>query len=223
MPRRGWSGIALGDARVPPAADLPRFGRVAHIDGAERLVVEQIARREIRRSAGEIHGLAVDKPQLVHTARTRAGAVEEADGARRLRVGDVEQLDPGGLQSVRAGLVRHRHHIAADLQRVGAHVAVRQLGLADHLRLRRIGDIDAGEILRRRFMREPQNAPAGAGELHAHPLADVAETRQLVVRYQPHIMGFRCHDRLSSRLPLLPQYCEGFCGRCEVTGSIRCR
>jgi hypothetical protein len=58
-------------------------------------------------------------------------------------------------------------------------------------------------------MRQPQNAPSGAGELHTHPLSDIAEARELVAGYQPHIMDFRCHDDLASR-PLLPLTVKDF-------------
>ena len=57
---------------------------------------------------------------------------------------------------------------------------MRQLGLHDDARVARVGHVDAGEILRRAFMRHPQHAPA-AGDLQADALADIAESGQRVV------------------------------------------
>ena len=66
------------------------------------------------------------------------------------------------------------------------------------------------------FMRQPQNAASAGGELHAHPLADIAEAAELVARDQPHMMRFKVPSPLSS------EWCRHFEGlrrRCEVTGG----
>ena len=89
--------------------------------------------------------------------------------------GDVEQLEAGRLLPVLLGLVGDRHDVADDLERVGAHVALRQVGLHDHLRLARVGDVDGGEVLRRALVREPQDAAAVRRDLDRHAFADAAE------------------------------------------------
>src|SRR6266568_2476161 len=72
MARRWRCGVALADARHPPAPKLSWLRRVAHVDDPISLVVAGIARLEIRRAAGAMDGLAVDEPDLVHAARMRA-------------------------------------------------------------------------------------------------------------------------------------------------------
>jgi hypothetical protein len=49
------------------------------------------------------------------------------------------------------------------------------------LRVARIGDVDAGEVLGRGLVRQPQDAAAVAGELHRHAFAQAAEAGQLVL------------------------------------------
>src|SRR6266404_4757632 len=56
-----------------------------------------------------------------------ARAVVEPDRLRILRLGDVEQLHAGRLQALLLGLVGDRHDVPAGLQRVRAHVALRQV------------------------------------------------------------------------------------------------
>jgi hypothetical protein len=55
----------------------------------------------------------------------------------------------------------------------------------------RVRHVDAGEILGRGFVREPQDAAAVARELHRHALADAAETLQLVMRKKAHVQRER--------------------------------
>ena len=56
---------------------------------------------------------------------------------------------------------------------------------------RGIGDVHAGEVLRRRFVREPQDAAPVARRLHRHPFAHTAETLQFVVGEKTHVQGER--------------------------------
>ena len=80
---------------------------------------------------------------------------------------------------------------------------MRQFGLHDDARMARVGDVHAGEVLRRAFMRHPQHAPAARGDLKADALADIAEARQRVVREQPKVIEFMRHVGLDpSSLPL---------------------
>ena len=146
-------------------------------------------RDEIGRARRHVDVFAVAEPELVHAARMRARAVVERDRVRLLRVGDVEQLHAGRLQALLLGLVGDRHDVAAGLQRVGAHVALRQVGLAHHLGLARIGDVDGGEILRRALVREPDDAAAVGRDLHRHAFAHAAEAVEQVVGEQLEIPG----------------------------------
>ena len=111
-----------------------------------------------------------------------------ADRARPLRHADVEQLEAGGLQAVLAHLVGDRHQVARHLERVGAHLRVRQVGLHDHLRRARVGDVDRGEVLRRALVRQPQDAAAVLRQLQAHALAHAAEAVEGVLRQQLHVL-----------------------------------
>ena len=139
---------------------------------------------EVGRAGGHVHGLAVAEPQLVHAARAGAGGVDEGDRLRGLGRGDVEQLEAGRLLAVLLHLVGDRHDVADGLERVGAHVRCRQVGLHDDLGRARVGDVDAGEVLRRALVREPEDAPAVLGDLDRHALAHAAEAVELVVGEQ---------------------------------------
>ena len=134
-----------------------------------------------------MHVFAVAEPELMHAARVRSGAVEERNRFRIFRLGNVEQLEARGLQILLRGLIGDRHQVAAGLQRVRAHVGVRQIGLADHLGLARIGHVDRGEILRRALMRQPDDAPSVGRDLHRHALAHAAEAAEHVVRQKLEI------------------------------------
>src|SRR5207244_12580671 len=62
------------------------------------------------------------------------------------------------------------------------------------LRRARIADIDGGEVLRRAFVGEPQDAAPVLGDLDRHALADPAEPVELVVCQLPKIPNRRvCH------------------------------
>ncbi len=182
---RGRRGVvALLGARHVPAADFGRLRRVAHVDDAVELVIERVGALPVRRAGRHVDVLAVAEPELVDAAGVFARAVEERDRARLLRVGDVEQLHAGRLQVLLLGLVGDRHDVSARLERVRAHVAGRQVGLADHFRLARIGDVHGGEVLRRALMREPHYAAAVRRDLQRHAFAHAAETVEHVVREQ---------------------------------------
>ncbi len=181
VPLQRRLAVAFAGAGHPPAADLRGARRIAHIEGAIELVVERVGRREVGRTGGHMHGLAVAEPQLVHAARAGPGRVDEGDRPRRLRARDVEQLEARRFLAVLLHLVGNRHDVADGLQRVGAHVGGRQVGLHDDLGRARIGDVDGGEILRRAFMRQPQDAPAILGDLDRHALAHAAEAIELVM------------------------------------------
>src|SRR5713101_3355451 len=138
--------------------------------------------------------LTVGKPQLVHAAGSRPGAVEEADRARVLRHRDVEQLEPRRLQPLLRRLIGDRQDVADRFQRVRAHMGLRQIGACDDLWGARIADIDGGEVLWCALMGEPQDAAAVLGYLDRHALADSAKPVELVMRELPKIPNRRiCH------------------------------
>jgi hypothetical protein len=180
QPRRRRRLVAFARAGIPPAPCLHRLRRVRDVEDAVELVVERVARGEVRRAGRHVDGPAVDEPQRVHAARMRPGAVELRDELRLFGPAHVEQVHARGREPHRAGLVRHRQEIAHQVQRIGPHPRVRQFGLHDQPRRARIGHVDAGEVLGRRLVRQPQDAPAVAGELQSHALADAAVALQLV-------------------------------------------
>ena len=192
----GWraGGGSLSPARVPGSHQRPTsvgLRRIAHVEDAIELIVVGMRGREVGRAGRHVHVFAVAEPELMHAARMRTRAVEEADRLRLLRHRNVEQLEAGGLEPDLLGLIRDRHDVVGDLERVRAHVGLRQVGLHHHLRLARIGDVDRGEILRRALVRQPQDAAAVGRDLHRHALAHAAEALQLVLRQQLEIPGDR--------------------------------
>ena len=187
--RRRPHVVALARAGHPPAADLDRLRGIAHVDAAIELVVGRIGRLEVARAGRAMDVFAVAEPELMHAARGRPRAVEERDRLRILRLRNVEQLEAGRLQILLRGLVGDRHHVAAGLERVRAHVGVRQIGLADDLGLARVGDVDGGEILRRALVRQPDDAASVRRDLHRHAFAHAAEAREHVVGQQLEIPG----------------------------------
>ena len=78
----------------------------------------------------------------------RPRAVEEGDRARFGRIAHVKEFDTGRGHTMAGGLVGYYQQVAHHVKRVGAHLLVRQLVLENHLRLRRVGDIDNAKILR---------------------------------------------------------------------------
>src|SRR6516164_7395651 len=78
---------------------------------------------------------------------------------------------------------------------------LRQVGPRDQLWRTRIADIDRGEVLRRAFVGEPQNAAPVLGDLDRHALADPAEPVELVMRQLLEIPNRRVgHPSVSSWL-----------------------
>ncbi len=187
--RRRHHVVALLGAGHVPAADLDRLRRVAHVDAAIELVVVGMRRQEVGRARGAMHVFAVAEPELMHAARGLARAVEERDRARLLRHRDVEQLHAGRLLTLFLGLVSDGHDVPAGLQRVGAHVRLRQVGLHHDLGLARIGDVDGSKILRRALVRQPEDAAAVRRDLNRHALAHAAEPVEQVVAEQLEIPG----------------------------------
>src|SRR5690606_30944903 len=114
--------VAFARAGIPPAADLGRLRRVAHVDDAVELVVLRVARLEVRRAGSHVDRLAVDEPQAVRATRVRPGGVEVHDRARLLGLAYVEQLEPRRLHADLLGLVGNGQDVARDLERVGAHL-----------------------------------------------------------------------------------------------------
>ncbi len=150
-----------------------------------------MGRLKIGRARTHVDVLAVGEPQLVHAARSWAGAVEKGDRAWVFRHRDVEQLEPGGLQPRLRRLIGDRHDVADRLQRIRAHVRLRQVPAGDQLGRARVADIDAGEIFRRAFVGEPQDAAAVLGDLDRHALADPAKPVELVMGELPKIPDCR--------------------------------
>src|SRR5207247_2214369 len=75
----------------------------------------------------------------------------------------------------RLRLVGDDEEVADDVERVGAHLVVRQLRLRDHGGLARVGDVHRRHILGRRFVGDPEHATAIPRELDGHALTAVAE------------------------------------------------
>ena len=96
MSRRHWSFIPIMRARIPPAAKFRRLGRIRDVDGAVELIVEEIARRNLRSAGRHMHRPAVHEPQLVNAARERARAVVERDPTRRLGCEISKSSKPAG-------------------------------------------------------------------------------------------------------------------------------
>ena len=117
----------------------------------------------------------------------RPGSVEMRNKFRLFRHADIEQIETGGRQSNALCLIRDCHHVVDHVERIRAHFGVRQLGLRDDARRMRVGHIHAGEILRSRLMRKPQDAAPIARELHRHAFADSAKALQLVMGKQTHV------------------------------------
>ena len=194
--RRGRLRVPVPRTGQPPATDLDRMRGLPDVDDAVELIVFRVPRLEVRRSARQMQIRAVDEPQMVHAPRVGPGGVEERDRPRLAGVGHVEELDTGRLHADAARLVRDHEQIAHEVQVVGPHVPVGQIGLDDDRGLPRIGHVHAGEVLRRGLVALPQHAPPVAGELDGHPLAAVPEAAQIVVAQQPHVLRQRavlCH------------------------------
>ena len=198
MTRRRRHIVARRRAGQPPAADLDRLRRVAHIDALVELVVLRVGRAEIGRARAHMDVFAVGEPQLVDAARMRPGAVEEGDPARVLRHRDVEQLEAGLRVAGLLRLIGDREDVADCLQRVRAHFGVWQVGAGDDLRLPRVADIDRGEVLRRAFMGHPQDAPSVLGQLHRHAFAHAAKPVERVVPERLEIPDQRAAIRLAA-------------------------
>src|SRR5262249_1267324 len=66
---------------------------------------------------------------------------------------------------------------------------VRQLGLQNDGRLARVRDVDGGDVLRRRFVGQPEDATPIARQLDDHALAAVAEAAEVVLGKEPHPPG----------------------------------
>ena len=188
--------VAFARAGQPPASDFGRLRRVAHVEAAIELVVERMRRLEVGGAGGHVDVFAVAEPELMHAARELAAAIDEGDRLRFFRHGNVEQLEARRLLSDLLALIGHRHGVAADLERVGAHVGLRQIGLHDDFGLARIGHVDGGEILRRAFVRQPDDAAAVRRDLDRHAFAHAAEAIELVLGEQLEIPA----DRLVAAL-----------------------
>ena len=151
----------------------------------------------------------------MHAARIRPGPVEKADALRVFRRRNVEQFEAGRLQSGLRGLIGDGKDVAHRFERIGAHLRMRQVGARDDLQLARVADIDRSEILRRAFMREPQDAAAVLRELHRHAFAHAAEPLERIMPEQFEIPGQRtviCPSALGhSSLPSA--------GSCEIVAA----
>jgi len=63
-----------------------------------------------------------------------------------------------------------------------------QFGLAHNLGVFGIGNVDAGEILRRAFVGDPQNPAAFVGDLQGHALTDATEAIEGIMRKKLHVV-----------------------------------
>ena len=202
---RGGGGACVANARArhPPAPGLLRRARIAHVEDLVALVVELIVRDEVAGARGHVHVFAVAEPELMHTARLVAGAVDERDRLRFFGHRNIEQFEARRLLPRLLHLISDRHDVAGDFERIGAHEGLRQLGLHHDLGLARIAHIDGGEILRRALMRKPDDAPAVLGDLDRHALAHAAKAFQLVMGDKLEIpfdlVGHSCLQRSCRR------------------------
>jgi hypothetical protein len=176
-------------ARVPPAAGFDRLRRIADVDDLVDLVVLHVVRLEIRRAGRNVHELAIHAPHAVDAVGMRARGVVVRDLAGLFGLADVPDREARRLvrRLDAADLVRNDHQVADDLDRIRAHLAVREVGLNDDFRLLRVGHVDAGEVLRRAFMAEPHDAAAVLGLVHPHAFADAAKAVELVLRNELHV------------------------------------
>ena len=145
-----------------------------------------------------MYGLAVDEPQLVDAERARPLARIMRDRLGIQGIGDVEQLDAGGIHVEPGiaeplgphGLVCDGQDVATEIERVGPHLAVGKLGLDDDFGFPRVGHVDAGEILGRALVGEPHDASPAGELLDRHALADATVAGQRVVADQFHVVCF---------------------------------
>ena len=102
-------------------------------------------------------------PSPVHTQCTPSEWAQNNQNARFLRLpgrADIPRIDPAGVMPKSPRIVGNVHLVAEDLQSIRPHLRVRQVGLDDHLRVLRIGDVDRREVLGRalvagQFTRRP--------------------------------------------------------------------
>ena len=159
--------------------------------------------------------LAIGEPQLVDAARMSARSGRKrrcCAGFPAPRCRTTRSRPAAGRACVR--LVGDGHDVADRLQRIGAHLRLRQVGAGDDFRRARVADIDRREILRRAFMREPQDAPPVLGELHRHAFAHPAEAVERVVPEQLEIP----HQRVARRRALGHVGLIGKIGGAELVG-----
>ena len=196
-------GIAVARAGQPPTPDLRGTRGLADVDDAVALIVLRIAGREVRGAPAQVDVGAVHEPEVMDTAGVRPRGIEEGDGARAPGVADVEDLEPRRLEADPGRLVGDDEEVAGEIQRVRAHVGVRQVGLEDDRGLGGLRHVDGGDVLRRGLVGQPQHAPAVARELDHHALAHVAEAAEVGVGEQPHVAGGVCsrHGRIPAGHP----------------------
>jgi len=103
------------------------------------------------------------------------------------RFAHVENIEACRLVADLGRLIRDGERVADDVERVGTHPAVRQFRLHHHFRVARIADVHASEVLGRRLMGEPQDAPPIRCQLHVHAFAHAAEASQFVMGDEPHV------------------------------------
>ena len=126
---------------------------------------------------------AVGEPQLMDAARGRARSNRKSVIERGFSGIEMSNSsNPAGCRPGCCRLVGDGQDVADRLQRVRAHMRLRQVAAGDDLWRARIADVDRGEVLRRAFMRQPQDAAPVLGDLDRHALADAAEAVELMVR-----------------------------------------
>ena len=187
VPCRRWLGVAVPRPGQPPAAHLAGSRGIPHVDDAVALVVLRVARREVGGAPAQVNVLAVDEPQVVDAARGRPRGVEPRHRPRAGGIGHVEDLEARRLHARTARLVGHDEEVADQVERVRAHLAVRQVALEDHARPPRLGHVDAGDVLRPGLVGQPQHTATVPRELDDHALAAVAEAVQGMVGEELHV------------------------------------
>jgi len=139
----------------------------------------------------------------VRPARAGTRQVKEADRAGLRSLAEVEDLDAGRPQAGPGHLVGDHQQAVPERQRVRPDITVRQRGLGQQLRRRRVRDVEHAEVRRPLLVSQVQVPPAAVLQQRG-ALAAVTAAAQIVLAEQPHPVAFlRRHSHPSGRPGLL--------------------
>ena len=169
--RRRSDLVAALRARHPPATDLPRLGRIDHVEDLEHELVAWIASRVVGPLAGQ-EGVAESvEPHEVGPDGLAAGGVEESHPTWLARVGDVEELDARGTRALLLDLAGHGEEVVVDGQVVRSNVRTRQLVAIDHRGAGGMGDVDHDEVVGGLLRRDEESPTPVGAHVHRETLA----------------------------------------------------